>query len=212
MPTSVDDRFNASGEYIFHFVKSGKNFFNLDSVKIKTAESNKDRPRMGQRNPNGTLVHDYQKEWEKTQQRDYGNDNLGARRSRVKAGLRTRKENNQPDGRAHFQTGKALHDYYKDRGIEEKWGYKKNIPNAWLIQTKPGATGNEYHSARYPLELCEIPILTGCPEKGIVLDPFMGSGTTAVVAKLLGRKYVGIEISAKYVKIAEDRLRQNILL
>ena len=45
-----------------------------------------------------------------------------------------------------------------------------------------------------------------------ILDPFLGSGTTAVAAKQLGRNYIGIEISEKYCKIADDRLRQDILL
>ena len=49
-------------------------------------------------------------------------------------------------------------------------------------------------------------------EKGIVLDPFMGSGTTAVVAKMLGRNYIGVELNPEYIKIAEKRLRQEILL
>ena len=47
---------------------------------------------------------------------------------------------------------------------------------------------------------------------GIVLDPFMGSGTTALVAKLLGRKYVGVELNPEYIKIAEKRLLQDLLL
>lgn len=207
MPTSVDDRFNASGEYLFHFVKSQKYYFNLGAVKIKTATS-ENRPSGAERMRTYDYDSQYLEELKKVQKRDYGNDDKGGRRSRTKAGLRI---NNQPEGRAHFQVGKVLHDYYKEKGISEITEYKKNIPNAWLVQTKPGATGDEYHSARYPLELCEIPILTACPEKGTVLDPFLGSGTTAVVARNLGRNYIGIEINPEYVKIAEDRLRQELL-
>ena len=47
--------------------------------------------------------------------------------------------------------------------------------------------------------------------KGIILDPFLGSGTTAVAAKQLGRQFIGIEINMDYCKIAEDRLRQEEL-
>lgn len=52
------------------------------------------------------------------------------------------------------------------------------------------------------------PIKACCPENGIVLDPFMGSGTTAVVARSLGLKYVGIELNPDYIKIADKRLAQ----
>lgn len=48
--------------------------------------------------------------------------------------------------------------------------------------------------------------------KGIVLDPFMGAGTTAVVARKLGRNYIGIELSSEYIKIAEKRLSQQVLI
>ena len=49
-------------------------------------------------------------------------------------------------------------------------------------------------------------ICAGCPEGGVVLDPFMGAGTTAMVAKYLNRNYIGIELNPKYIKIAEKRL------
>ncbi|KYC44370.1 MAG: Modification methylase MjaV [Candidatus Methanofastidiosum methylothiophilum] len=52
----------------------------------------------------------------------------------------------------------------------------------------------------------KIPIEAGCPEGGIVLDPFMGSGTTAVVAKEMGRNYIGIELNSEYVEIATSRI------
>lgn len=49
--------------------------------------------------------------------------------------------------------------------------------------------------------------MAGCPKDGIVLDPFMGAGTTAIVAKKLGRNYVGIELNPKYIEIAEARIK-----
>lgn len=67
------------------------------------------------------------------------------------------------------------------------------------------------HPTQKPLELIRW-CLQYFPDAQTILDPFMGSGTTCVAAKQLGRKYIGIEISEKYCKIAEDRLRQEILL
>ena len=61
------------------------------------------------------------------------------------------------------------------------------------------------HFAPYPEDLCRIPILATCPPGGIVLDPFCGTGTTMLVASKLGRKSVGIDISAEYVHAAEQR-------
>ena len=51
--------------------------------------------------------------------------------------------------------------------------------------------------------------MAGCPVGGTVLDPFFGSGTTGLVAKQLGRNFVGIELNAEYVKIAQLRLQDE---
>lgn len=61
------------------------------------------------------------------------------------------------------------------------------------------------HFAPYPIDLCLVPILATCPANGIVLDPFAGTGTTMVAARLLGRKSVGIDISRQYLRIAQTR-------
>ena len=61
------------------------------------------------------------------------------------------------------------------------------------------------HFAPYPEDLCKIPILASCPPRGIVLDPFCGTGTTNLVALLLERKSVGIDLSEAYLAIAEER-------
>jgi site-specific DNA-methyltransferase (adenine-specific) len=63
----------------------------------------------------------------------------------------------------------------------------------------------EYHFAPYPVDLCRIPILATCPEDGIVLDPFCGTGTTLLAAEKLGRKSVGIDISRQYLESVEER-------
>ena len=66
---------------------------------------------------------------------------------------------------------------------------------------------NTDHFAIFPQALLDIPIRFGCPKGGLVLDPFIGSGTTAVVAKKLGKNYLGIELNEKYIKIAEVRIK-----
>jgi DNA modification methylase len=63
------------------------------------------------------------------------------------------------------------------------------------------------HFAAYPEDLCKTPILTTCPEDGIVLDPFCGTGTTNYVAFCLGRKSLGIDVSPEYLKTATERCR-----
>ena len=70
----------------------------------------------------------------------------------------------------------------------------------------PEAThGRSGHFAAYPEELCRIPLLSTCPEDGIVLDPFCGTGTTNVAALALGRKSVGIDLVDDYLRQARQR-------
>jgi DNA modification methylase len=63
------------------------------------------------------------------------------------------------------------------------------------------------HFAPYPEDLCKIPILATCPPGGTVLDPFTGTGTTHCVAFALGRKSIGVDLSAEYLTVARDRCR-----
>jgi hypothetical protein len=81
----------------------------------------------------------------------------------------------------------------------------QNPSDFWPITTKPFL---EAHFAVYPEALCERPIKSSCPLGGIVLDPMCGSGTTLVVSKKLGRRYMGIELNPDYCKIAQRRLSQ----
>ncbi len=80
----------------------------------------------------------------------------------------------------------------------------RNKRTVWKICPKPF---KEAHFAVYPEELCETPIKAGCPEGGIVLDPFFGAGTTGLVALKQQKKYIGIELNKEYIEIAIKRLK-----
>jgi DNA modification methylase len=86
---------------------------------------------------------------------------------------------------------------------------KKNKRSVWTVTTKPyeGA-----HFAVFPTDLIEPCILAGAPVGGIVLDPFMGSGTTAQVAQNLGRQYLGCELNTDYKPLQDKRLSQLSLV
>ena len=84
-----------------------------------------------------------------------------------------------------------------------------NPGDVWTIPTQPYP---DAHFAVFPPELVRRPILATVPEGGTVLDPFFGSGTTGVMARRLGRRTVGVELSADYCALAADRFRQDVLL
>lgn len=79
----------------------------------------------------------------------------------------------------------------------------RNKRCVWPIATSP-FHGN--HFAVYPAQLVEVPIKAGCPKGGVVLDPFVGSGTTALVARKLERKFIGIDINPAHAQMARNRL------
>ena len=66
------------------------------------------------------------------------------------------------------------------------------------------------HFAPYPVDLCRIPLLATCPNCGIVLDPFCGTGTTLVAAKNLGLKSIGVDISRPYLELTQKRCRSSL--
>ena len=122
--------------------------------------------------------------------------------------------------RNNFQSGSRANGINKDRndndlGERSKTWKPKTIDNqkvrnkrsVWEVNTKPC---KEAHFATYPFELIKPCILAGCPENGIVLDPFMGSGTTAIVARSLNRNYLGVELNPEYIKIAHKRLEKHL--
>jgi DNA modification methylase len=84
----------------------------------------------------------------------------------------------------------------------------RNKRSVWTVTTAPYSKA---HFATFPPKLIEPCILAGCPEGGVVLDPFLGSGTTAAVAQNLGRKCIGIELNEEYAQLARDRFSQRVL-
>jgi DNA modification methylase len=84
----------------------------------------------------------------------------------------------------------------------------RNRRSVWTITTKPYSGA---HFAVMPADLVKPCIMAGCREGGVVLDPFSGSGTTAMVARGLSCRYVGIELNPEYVEISLKRLEQGVL-
>ena len=89
--------------------------------------------------------------------------------------------------------------YYEDGAVPTV----RNKRDVWQINPFPYKGG---HFAAFPPKLVETCLLAGCPQDGIVLDPFLGSGTTAAVAKQMGRHYIGIELNPDYCTLAEQRI------
>jgi len=94
---------------------------------------------------------------------------------------------------------------YRDRNMRPNPD-GKNKRSVWTVNTRPY---KEAHFATFPEELIIPMIKAGCPENGVVLDPFMGAGTTGLVCKKLNRNYVGIELNPKYIEIAEKRIADS---
>lgn len=79
----------------------------------------------------------------------------------------------------------------------------RNKRSVWTVTTKPFSGA---HFATFPEDLIEPMIKAGCPKEGIVLDPFIGAGTTALVSRKLLRHFIGFELNPEYCRIAEKRL------
>ena len=84
----------------------------------------------------------------------------------------------------------------------------RNKRSVWSINT---AQSREAHFAVFPEKIPELCIKAGSREGDTILDPFMGSGTTATVAKRLGRNWVGIELNEEYAKYIDDKTAQEEL-
>ena len=134
----------------------------------------------------------------------------------LRADIIWNKPNAQPESvkdrptRAHeylFMFTKAERYYYDRESIMEENGHgRRNRRSVWSVNTQafPGA-----HFATFPPALIEPCIKSSTQPGDYVLDPFFGSGTAGVVARQLGRRYVGIELHREYVELAAERLKAD---
>ena len=115
-------------------------------------------------------------------------------------------------GRRHFHVRNGTPESGKNGGNQNlhdgRWDQAfhpggRNKRTVWSI---PLSKFREAHFAVFPERLVETAILAGSPSGGVVLDPFLGSGTTALVAKRLQRHYIGIDCAQKYCEMARRRL------
>ena len=118
------------------------------------------------------------------------------------------------NGKSEWKTDLASEIYSvsgKGRDRTELYNEKGKNPGSvsdfWDVKTKPSSSK---HYASYNIELITKPILAGCPENGLIYDPFMGTGTTAIHAINNNRKFIGSEMSQDYIKICNERVNNEL--
>jgi DNA modification methylase len=184
MPESVTDRPTKAHEYIFLLTKSPRYFFDQEAVRESAL---------------------WERWGDQTNGKHEGSKSAaGWIGSRSKAELRSGRVGRYQE-RAMYGEG----DGTTPRKVLDEPQLGRNIRSVWEIATQPYP---EAHFATYPEALVERCLKAGCPEGGIALDPFGGSGTTALVARKLGRRSVLIELSPQYAALAARRLSQLSLL
>jgi DNA modification methylase len=93
-------------------------------------------------------------------------------------------------------------------GVPHWWNDELNkLLSVWVLGFD---RGDDAHPCAYPIEIAERPIVSSCPPQGIVLDPFMGSGTTGVACVKTGRRFIGVEKEPKYFEIAKRRIEEAL--
>ena len=182
MPESVRDRCTKAHEYIFLLSKSERYYYDQDAISEPIAQAS--IARLSQPNIANQM----------------GSDRVpGKTNGTMKAVVRSsgNKERKQRPGSPDSHHGKQA-------GSVPWEGSTRNKRSVWTVSTKPykGA-----HFATFPIDLIEPCILAGSRGNDIVLDPFMGSGTTAAAAVLHGRQYIGCELNPNYWSLQQERIR-----
>lgn len=180
MPESVRDRCTKSHEYIFMLSKSSRYYYDADAIKEPGTESSILR-----------LSQNVDAQ-------------AGSTRVPGKTNCNMKAVGKLDKQRGHGRRHAGFNDRWDALSREEQCSLMRNKRSVWTVAT---AQFKEAHFATFPPDLITPCILAGCPEGGVVLDPFGGSGTTAEVALKTGRKFYLIELSADYIAIAQKRIR-----
>jgi site-specific DNA-methyltransferase (adenine-specific) len=115
-------------------------------------------------------------------------------------------------GKGWIFNSSDLRDLNPDR---QKDGSPRMMRDVWVFPVVQGSerlrigNGRALHPTQKPLELVRRTIIASTKKGEVVLDPFMGSGTTAVAAKIEGRKWIGIEREKRYIRAAETRIKET---
>lgn len=192
MPGKFTGRFRDGWERIYHFTKAKGHYCNKEAVMVPTKEGTKKRYRQA-------LKNNAKREESRTGS-GFGADK-GVGLSRTGSGLAAGPEDQMRRGRKN-SSGFGTNDARLD-------ALTMAFPSNVIISAPE--TKNKGHPAVFPRAIPEFFIKALCPPGGLVLDPFNGSGTTCEVAKQLGRKYIGIEISEEYCELARERLAKELI-
>lgn len=138
-----------------------------------------------------------------TKRERYYYDSEAVKEPAVSTDIRKFTDNGADKQRGHGRRHAGFNGRYADKIAEQGVPETRNRRSVWNVATRPykGA-----HFATFPPKLIEPCILAGAPAGGIVLDPFMGSGTTAQVALEHGRQYMGCELNPEYAALQQERL------
>jgi len=180
MPESVTDRCTKSHEYIFLLTKCEQYFYNHEAIK-EPSESD----------------HDSGNGFEGRQG--------GAKHMPMSGGAGTKQPWLHRNSNSPRVTGNLPGRDDNGRACNGPGQEYRNTRSVWRVGTQPYS---EAHFATFPLELPRRCIKAGCPADGVVLDPFMGSGSTGVACVNLGAKFIGIERERAYFDIACERIDQ----
>lgn len=219
MPESVTDRFSKKHEYFFFMTKKEKYYFDLDGIRDAHKQVSIERAQRGISEDNKWLNGaDGQTKHNLSQPRPNITTKIPKEQSEMFGSPRARqhRESNTNDADAYNPKGKnpgSVSNFWdnKNQSFEE---YMKECEQYYYSECDffdiPTQGSNDAHYATYNTKLIDKPIVAGCPIGGIILDPFAGTATTGCRAIELQRKFIGIEGSAKFVKIGNKKLAPYI--